>query len=372
MTLPRFETTLLILWGSWSMPEFNRAENLLRDLVAIPSPSGEEAAASNFLAAWMNTNGFQATVDPSGSAVGIRGEGSREIVLLGHIDTFPGDLPVREDGRRLYGRGSVDAKGSLAAFAAAAAVIDPPAGTRLVVIGATEEEASTSKGARHAVTQFNPAACLIGEPSGWDRITLGYKGCMQMKWSWQGPLAHSASPSASAAERAVNFWRTAEQYADDFNQDQSGIFRQLSLSLSALNTLRQGAYETAEMEISMRLPLGLSAEVLENQLRSLGNSADLSFFGQEPAFLAPKAGFLTRSLLGAVRAAGGQPRFVHKSGTSDMNVVGPEWDCPIAAYGPGDSSLDHTPDEHLDLDEYQRSIQVLHGAISEMLQDNRR
>ncbi|RPI03454.1 MAG: acetyl-lysine deacetylase, partial [Zetaproteobacteria bacterium] len=42
-----------------------------------------------------------------------------------------------------------------------------------------------------------------------------------------------------------------------------------------------------------------------------------------------------------------------------MNVVGPAWRCPIVAYGPGDSRLDHTPDEHLDLDEYRRAIAIL-------------
>ena len=42
-----------------------------------------------------------------------------------------------------------------------------------------------------------------------------------------------------------------------------------------------------------------------------------------------------------------------------MNVVGPAWHCPIVAYGPGDSSLDHTPNEHLDLAEYRQAIAIL-------------
>ena len=60
-----------------------------------------------------------------------------------------------------------------------------------------------------------------------------------------------------------------------------------------------------------------------------------------------------------MRAEGLEPAFKVKSGTSDMNVVGPAWNCPIVAYGPGDSSLDHTPDEHLDLTEYRQAIAVL-------------
>jgi LysW-gamma-L-lysine carboxypeptidase len=54
---------------------------------------------------------------------------------------------------------------------------------------------------------------------------------------------------------------------------------------------------------------------------------------------------------------------VLKTGTSDMNVAGPVWGCPILAYGPGDSSLDHTPNEHLHLNEYWRAILVLEQAL---------
>jgi LysW-gamma-L-lysine carboxypeptidase len=46
-----------------------------------------------------------------------------------------------------------------------------------------------------------------------------------------------------------------------------------------------------------------------------------------------------------------------------MNVVGPLWRCPIVAYGPGDSALDHTPDEHVSLDEYWRAISVMEAML---------
>ena len=47
-----------------------------------------------------------------------------------------------------------------------------------------------------------------------------------------------------------------------------------------------------------------------------------------------------------------------------MNVVGPVWQCPIVAYGPGDSSLDHTPNEHLSLDEYWKAVNVIEQTLS--------
>jgi len=72
---------------------------------------------------------------------------------------------------------------------------------------------------------------------------------------------------------------------------------------------------------------------------------------------------LTGAFLAAIRAEGGKGAFVVKTGTSDMNVLARHYDCPILAYGPGDSSLDHTPEERLDLDEYLRACRVVQGVI---------
>lgn len=73
---------------------------------------------------------------------------------------------------------------------------------------------------------------------------------------------------------------------------------------------------------------------------------------------------MVRAFLQAIREQGADPAFKVKSGTSDMNVVGPAWNCPIVAYGPGDSSLDHTPNEHLDLAEYHQAIATLARVLT--------
>ena len=57
---------------------------------------------------------------------------------------------------------------------------------------------------------------------------------------------------------------------------------------------------------------------------------------------------------------------LRKLGTSDLNLAVPAWGCPAAAYGPGDSHLDHTDSESLDVQEFRRSIEVLHGAFSRL------
>ena len=342
------------------------AERLLHDLVAIPSPSYNESDAVQFLVHWMQAQSYdEAFVDAAGNAVGIIGRGDREIILLGHIDTFVGFPPVRIDGRRLYGRGAVDAKGPLCAFAAAARRAQLSSDVRLIVVGAVEEEAATSKGARHIASRHRPHYCVIGEPSHWQRITLGYKGRLLLDWHWEGGLSHSAADTPSPAERAVNYWLTVKARADRFNQGIDSIFARLDVTLRGINTRRDGVNGVADMTIGFRLPPRLAPEDITAQLPPADGAA-FSTRGAERAFTSDRNSELSRLFRRAIRACEGRPRFVYKTGTADMNVVGPLWNCPIIAYGPGDSSLDHTPHEYIELDEYLRAINVLAHVLEQI------
>lgn len=345
-----------------------KAEDLLHDLVATPSPSYSEGDAARLLVEWMATHGYdRAYMDESGSAVGIIGRGSRQIVLLGHIDTFGGFPEVSQDGRLLYGRGTVDAKGPLCTFAVAAARANLPPDTQIVVVGAVEEEAPSSKGARHALTQFQPEMCIIGEPSRWDRITLGYKGRLVLHYRWRGALAHSAGQADSPAEHAVAYWLRVHEYAEGYNEGRQTLFERLDVTLQEINTGQDGAHGWAHAVIGFRLPLALTPQgVAETLALDTDADASLEATGMEYTFAGEKDNALTRALRGAIRDQGGTPRFLFKTGTADMNVVGPVWNCPIIAYGPGDSALDHTPDEHIDLDEYLAAIRVLTSAIERL------
>jgi LysW-gamma-L-lysine carboxypeptidase len=68
---------------------------------------------------------------------------------------------------------------------------------------------------------------------------------------------------------------------------------------------------------------------------------------------------VARAFRVAIRGAGGSPRLLRKTGTSDMNLYADAWDCPMVTYGPGNSDLDHAPDEHLPLDEFDTSVEIL-------------
>ncbi len=336
----------------------------LRQMLHIPSLSGQEGELARFLAGEMGRLGFDSFVDGAGNAVGEAGAGPA-IVLLGHIDTVPGVVPVRIEDGKLYGRGSVDAKGPFAAFVAAAArlVARGDLRARLVLVGAVEEEAASSKGAHYIVDRYAPVACVIGEPSGWDRLTLGYKGRLLVEGRWEQPMAHSAGKEIAAPERAVAFWNAVQAHCAAHNIGKTALFDQLLPSLRAIHSGSDGLIDWAELTIGIRLPLDIAPDDLAGTLAPAADGGRLQFRGGCKAYRSDKNNPLVRALLKGVRAAGGAPGFLLKTGTSDMNVVGPAWRCPILAYGPGDSSLDHTPQEHVEVAEYLRAIDVLEVAL---------
>ena len=327
------------------------------------SPTGAESEAVAWLVERMRTLGFStAGVDDIGNAVGMIGEGPFQVMLLGHIDTVPGEIPIRLEDGRLYGRGAVDAKGPLAAFVDAVARVGEMPGVQWVVIGAVGEEGD-SRGARFLLPRYRPRLLIIGEPSGWERLTLGYKGSAWVQVTARRALAHTAAPVESACEVAVEVWARLKQRVLAFNQDREGAFDQLLATLRRMESGSDGFEEWARLQVGLRLPPGLERSALERMLAEVVNGDAYLIEDFIPAYRAEKNTPLVRAFLAAIRAQGGKPAFTLKSGTSDMNLVAPAWGCPSLAYGPGDSSLDHTPQEHILVEEYLKAVDVLADAL---------
>jgi LysW-gamma-L-lysine carboxypeptidase len=337
--------------------------SFLQEMVRVYSPTGQEGELAGLLVSRMQELGLRAYLDEVGNAVGELGEGRRTLMLLGHMDTVSGYIPVRLEEGRLYGRGAVDAKGPLAAFIMAAARQGPPADCRLIIVGAVEEE-GCSRGAHHLVPRYRPDAVIIGEPSGWEHITLGYKGTLSVHYRLRRPRGHTAGQGETPAECAVAFWNAVVGYASAWNAGKERQFDMLTPTLVSICTESDGFQEQVEMYINLRWPLGVDIEEVRAWMEERAAPAELTFGTCEPPYRADKNTPLVRAFLQGIRAVGGTPRFKLKTGTSDMNVVGPAWGCPIAAYGPGDSNLDHTPEEHILIEDYLRAIAVLEQVLA--------
>lgn len=338
--------------------------DLLHGLVAIQSLSGQESMAVNYLVAEMKARGFEASVDRAGNAVGIKGNGPTKIVLLGHIDTVPGDIPVRVEDGVLHGRGAVDAKGPLATFVAAAAEASGENAT-ITVVGAVGEESIGSPGAHEAATLPAPDLCIIGEPSSWDAVCLGYRGTLSFTYRLTQAGRHTAGPGESVGELGVLFWNTLLAEIQQLNGDAEG-YHSIGTSLRSINTSTDGLYDTVEMSIGIRLPPTIPSQRVRAILEAIQDEGEIELHGVQEGYSTDKRNPMTPPFLRAIRAQGGNPRFTRKLGTADMTVVGPVWKCPIVAYGPGDASLDHTPEERIDLDDYLRAVQVLTSVLNDL------
>jgi predicted acetylornithine/succinylornithine family transaminase len=390
--------------GDRTMPgEASRGEQeiaLLQRMLTIPSYSQQESVLAHFLVEQARRMGLHAYVDEAGNFVASTHPRECEnelepIVLLGHMDTVRGNIPVRMEDGILYGRGAVDAKGPLAAFVCATARLMHSGQVQrpVVVIGAVEEEAATSRGARAVVNRYRPAACIIGEPSGSSSVTIGYKGRLLVECNVTRPMSHSAGSGEHSTEVAAAFWERVRTHAEAWNSQHaarslpssdrvsgsrgSGVegglresshsaFSALMPSLRSINSdHEEGIDEHTHMLIGYRLPPDYDIAELRAMLEQWTRESDIaiSFSGEEQPFRTTRTTPIARAFIAAMRATGQQPTFKYKTGTSDMNVVGPVWGQNIVAYGPGDSRLDHTPQEHIRLDEYAHAIDVLERVL---------
>jgi len=180
---------------------------LTRALVDIESVTGHEAACIGFLQDYLGERKFQIELQPvEGARANVFAvRGRPEVVLSTHVDTVPPFIPSAEDGEFIFGRGSCDAKGILAAQIVAA--------ERLLAEGVDDfgllflvGEEEMSDGARAA----NLVSCgshyiVNGEPTQ-NKLAVGSKGILRVDIQSRGRMAHSAYPDLgeSAIEKLLD------------------------------------------------------------------------------------------------------------------------------------------------------------------------
>jgi len=345
------------------------ARELLADLVAIPSPSGEEADAAARLLALFEQHNREAWIDGAGN---VRAPGDDSVLLTAHVDTVPGETPVRVEagdadlgvsGPVLWGRGSVDATGALAAMAVAAVE------TGASFVGVVGEE-TDSRGARYLVEERDaPETVINGEPSGWDGITLGYRGIVGGEYTATTPASHGARPEANAIDRATAWWERVRGAVDDANADaESGGFDTITATAETIDggLAADGAAITASMTARFRVPPDETPSSVRALVDDCCREGTISWGQSLPPHVASPRGVLPAAIRKAIRDAGGEPTHLHKTGTADANLYAEAWAVPVVTYGPGDASLDHAPDERLPLAALDRAVAVLRTACVQL------
>ena len=354
-----------------------QAVRLLTNLLGIYSPSGREQDIANFLVTELKKMGFQVGIDAIGNVIGVVGEGEPTILLCGHMDTVAGHLPLRVEEGKIYARGAVDAKGPLAAMVMAAAeAAKEPAfkGRGKILIAATVEEEATSRGVKHLITQGITADyAIFGEPSGAENVTIGYKGQIQLKIVCKTETGHASTPwlYENALEKAYELWNQIKNASNYPSLDPSeSPFTAVTACLVRVVGGRATSVVPfeAEMNLDVRVPIQFSTTQVFDQLSKIiakyqaANPKVIvipTVQDTVESFEVDKSSPLVHVMSSSIRKVLNKPAtLMHKTGTGDMNILGHAMNLPIVTYGPGDSHLDHTLEEHIVINEYLASIQV--------------
>ena len=183
---------------------------LTRELIDVPSLTGDEAAVGEFLATHLASLGYQVERQAISSdrfnVIATTGE-SPSIVFSTHMDTVPPFIASSEDGEYIYGRGSCDAKGIIAAQIFAAEQLRQSGVNHIGLLFTVDEELS-SLGAQAANKHPLAGECrflINGEPTD-NRLATGTKGALRLIITAEGRAAHSAYPEVgeSAVEKMLD------------------------------------------------------------------------------------------------------------------------------------------------------------------------
>jgi len=168
---------------------------LTRQLVDIESISGNEGPVGESLFRELTQRGFTTTkfpVEPNRFDVYAATAPTPEVVFSTHMDTVPPFIKSSEDDENIYGRGSCDAKGIIAAqIAAAERLRDEDTAVGLLFVVGEERD---SLGAKIANSHPPGSRFLVnGEPTD-NRLALASKGTLRVELTAKGKMAHSAYP----------------------------------------------------------------------------------------------------------------------------------------------------------------------------------
>ncbi len=361
-------------------------KDLLRELIAIPSVNptlapGEgqgELAIATFAAEWLNAHGVSARVEVAApgranvhAEVGA-GDGPT-LCLCAHLDTvgtagmtIPAFEP-RVDGNRIYGRGSYDMKGGLAAVMATAASLSAAGTLRgRVTLALVADEVYASVGADDYVRRHRADACILTEPTE-GQLILGHKGFVWARIRTQGRAAHGSNwaEGVSAIGKMGRVITALEMFDQEVLRQRvhplvgpASMHCALVHGGSGISTYAQECV----LEVERRTIPGEELSAVPGELlavaRAAGVEAEVSSYFSRPALLCSPDQPIVGHLVDAARkVTGALPRESGVAYWTDAAVFSSAG-IPTVIYGPAGEGA-HAAVEWVDLDSVESVARVL-------------
>jgi acetylornithine deacetylase len=324
---------------------------LARGLVDIDSTTGREGEAGAWLAGALGAIGFEVTAQPvSGERFNVFATcgAPPRVVLSTHFDCVPPFFPSRLEGTRLYGRGSCDAKGILAAQVAAVDALRRAGENRVGLLFVVGEERG-SDGAR-AANAAAPRSCrylIDGEPTD-NRLGLATRGIFRLRLKASGRAAHSSYPELgeSAIEKLLDVLTDMRRI--EWPSDPELGRTHFNIGLISGGLAHNVVPPAAEAEITFRT-VSDAAAVRDAMSVLEGRVAIESIHTIPPVRMATVDGFDTAVFPYA----------------TDIPFLG-GWGQPLL-YGPGSIHAAHTADEFIELDELHAAVDGYQRIARELL-----
>ncbi len=346
---------------------------LHRALIEIPSLSREEGPIADFLSEFVTRQGR--TVNRLDDNLWFSlGAGSNQLVLATHLDVVPpsADHPhppfqaVRLDGR-VYGRGSVDAKASVAAMTVALLELaeegyDPPDGQIVVALTACEEVGGTYNGLEQLRKGPlpHPSAALVGEPTSL-RPCLAQKGLLILKLTARGRTAHAARAhlGENALYKAARDLLRIERFEFDRRDSLLGETTMIA-AVAHGGTAHNVVPDACEITVDIRSTPAFTHEEIVALLAShLESEIHVHSSRYIPVGTSSSEPIARACIAVTEEAPFGSPT------ASDWVFL---HDVPAVKIGPGRSELSHTPEEHIEAGEVQRAVSVYKSIIKAYFQ----
>ena len=262
---------------------------LTRELIDIPSVTGDEARVGNFLSAHLEGLGYtvqrQQVVDGRFNVIATTGEQPR-VVLSTHMDTVPPHIPSAENEENVYGRGACDAKGIIAAQILAAERLRHEGANEIGLLFTVDEEMA-SAGARIANAGKTPGETeylINGEPTD-NKLAIATKGSLRFVLTTDGRAAHSAYPEhgESAIEKLLDVLqdlRNGRWPSDELLEDTT-----CNIGVIRGGTRPNVIPDSASAEVQMRLVSSIAGvkQILD---KAVQNRAAIEYMSEnEPVYL---------------------------------------------------------------------------------------
>jgi len=401
--------------NSWGALDTEIIELLIRLVKArsYPGISEQEKAVVGELAAYLKSHGISTELTEvcdgrPNLLASVKGQDAGpHLLLCGHTDTVPPNerspidlfCPVEKDGR-LYGRGTADMKGALAAMAGS--LVDLKISGKLtagkVTLGAVIDEESQTLGSEHLVKSgFRADAAIIGEPTD-NQIDIGHKGLEWLVIEFEGRAAHGGTPQSgiNAISAAVQFIRLVEnELVPEFQKRRDPVLGLPAVNVGTIKGGDQPSTVAAHCEVRLdRRWVNTESieqvfEDFENLLRKVRSDrpglktkvfrvpesmatmlhGPLTIDPEHPIVLAAQRAL--RDLNQTARPLGVFPAW------TDAALISREAKIPSIVWGPGELAFAHSPEENIKVEDvllamrfYTAAALYFTGSVSmEIAQD---